>query len=165
METFLDIAGRQIHTLRMKAGRTLDALGSGLSRTLTATTLRGYENGTQSIRVDTFVELCLALNMQPGLLLDKICGDAFTEEAVQCDVRQLTTAHGVLAPLRPWATEFLRDNPGHTVLRPDVVLLSRMASDCDTDIGTIVDELRKLSPDCPAENADEVGTLDITRQH
>lgn len=163
MEAFLDITGRQIRTLRSKAGHSPAELARGLSRALTVGTLRGYENGTQPIRVDTFVELCLTLNARPGDVLGKICDHAFADpDPVHCDLRLVTAAQGLLAPLGAWASQFLQDNPGQVILRPDVVLLSRMASDCDIDIGTVVDELRKLSPHQTAEAAGEVDTPDPT---
>lgn len=148
--TYQRVLGDELRRLRKQRGWTRKDLKERLQSDISLQTLATYELGTRQCSVVRFVEVCLALDEQPHVLLARVHERMFADAPpgrITVDLRKVVRdGQPELLPFRRWATGRLADKT--TVRRSEVHLdlaaLERMAELCGMDTVDLIMRLRSI---------------------
>lgn len=145
------VLGDELRKVRKQRGWTRKELNDRLQTEISLQTLATYELGTRQCTVVRFVELCMALNEQPHVLMSRVHDRVFAGTAVgrvHVDLRRVVRdPRPELSPLRRWAAGRLAAHvgPEPPVVPLDLAALETLAELCGVDIVELVGKLRPLS--------------------
>ncbi|MGX7827243.1 helix-turn-helix transcriptional regulator [Actinokineospora sp. 24-640] len=150
------VLGDELRKVRKRRGWTRKELNDRLQTEISLQTLATYELGTRQCSVVRFVELCMALEELPHVVMSRVHDRVFAgtpSGRVHVDLRRVVgDARVELTPLRRWAAGRLA---GHVGPEPPIVLLDsdaleRLAELCRLETVELISKLRPLAAPEPA---------------
>lgn len=148
--TYQRVMGDEIRRLRKQRGWTRKDLNGRLQSDISLQTLATYELGTRQCSVVRFVEICLALDELPHVLMARVHERVFAETPsgrIRIDLRKVTRdTTDELLPLRRWAKGRLdtTDSGRSSEVQLDLAALERMAELCGLDTVDLIARLRRI---------------------
>ncbi|MGW5053442.1 helix-turn-helix transcriptional regulator [Actinokineospora sp. NPDC004072] len=142
------VLGDELRKARKQRGWTRKDLTDRLQTTISLQTLATYELGTRQCSLVRFVELCLALEEMPHVMMSRVHDRVFAGTSigrVRVDLRRVVyDARPELSPLRRWAAGRLASHSGPEppVVQLDITALERLAELCGVET---VELIRKLA--------------------